>query len=393
MNLTILTPSGDRIPIEVPGDREIGSLASRIAGQLGVGDGSEASWELVTDNGTTLAPDDLLERSGVEDDAVLSLRPSAPDQGAQTEPEAPLEVAALVPEFDTGLEQDLPTEESDERSEDPTALFTAPVQDWRTAPPPAYGSVPPSASPASGSYAAPPTAPVRKRRKWPFVVIPLLVVLAAGGAAAAVVLMKDDDGGARVSNGGSIEADVPNDDEPLGTDAPNVGLDDTDSSTEADDGATGSLGPSSSDPDVGALDVTDQSVMADDILAVITQHYDDIVAGDYQAAWDLLSTRKQNKYRAETGFDGWQRNQETVTPYLDTSDGSVTVREYDPATHVATIRVSGWGWSGAKCSAWEGVTWVRAEAGEWRYDPGYSTTPQRAALWKPRYTQLLGVGC
>jgi hypothetical protein len=52
-----------------------------------------------------------------------------------------------------------------------------------------------------------------------------------------------------------------------------------------------------------------------------------------------------------------------------------------------------WNKPGAPCSEWSGITWVKYEEGAWRYDPGYSTSPEREAEWKSRYAELLGGKC
>jgi hypothetical protein len=52
-----------------------------------------------------------------------------------------------------------------------------------------------------------------------------------------------------------------------------------------------------------------------------------------------------------------------------------------------------WSQPGARCAEWSGLTWVKYENGEWRYDPGYSTTRQRKRAWASRYGQLLGTSC
>ena len=47
----------------------------------------------------------------------------------------------------------------------------------------------------------------------------------------------------------------------------------------------------------------------------------------------------------------------------------------------------------ARCSQWSGLTWMKYESGDWLYDPGYSTTPERTAEWESRYSELLGGQC
>jgi hypothetical protein len=67
----------------------------------------------------------------------------------------------------------------------------------------------------------------------------------------------------------------------------------------------------------------------------------------------------------------------------------------EPGSGVAQVDVTGMTWDkpGASCTEWSGITWVKYEAGSWKYDPGYSTTPQREREWKSRFSQLLGGQC
>ncbi len=135
--------------------------------------------------------------------------------------------------------------------------------------------------------------------------------------------------------------------------------------------------------------------MTQEITDVLYQHHEDIVTGDFRAAWALLSTRKQQQNLAKYGYATWQANQATLSPYLDPSGIQVRIIQLNPRTGEATVDVTGMTWSkpGAHCSEWSGITWMLYQDGEWRYDPGYSTTPQRTAEWQSRYSELLGGSC
>jgi hypothetical protein len=89
------------------------------------------------------------------------------------------------------------------------------------------------------------------------------------------------------------------------------------------------------------------------------------------------------------------KNQESLNPYLDPSGLQVSVLNVNRDTGVATVQLTGMKWSkpGAACTEWSGISWVKYEAGAWRYDPGYSTSPEREAEWKSRYAELLGGRC
>jgi hypothetical protein len=133
-----------------------------------------------------------------------------------------------------------------------------------------------------------------------------------------------------------------------------------------------------------------------DIEQVLYDHHEAIAQADYNTAWDLLSSRKQQQNLAKDGgYAAWVKAQSSLTPYLDPTDIHVEILDYDAADETATVMVTGMRWSapGARCSEWSGITWVRFEDGSWRYDPGYSTTPEREATWKSRYPELLGASC
>jgi hypothetical protein len=135
--------------------------------------------------------------------------------------------------------------------------------------------------------------------------------------------------------------------------------------------------------------------MTQEITTVLYQHHEDIVNGDFRAAWDLLTTRKQRQDLVKDGFATWAANQATLSPYLDPSGIHVRIVQLNPQTGEATVDVTGMTWSkpGARCTQWSGITWMLYQDGEWRYDPGYSTTPQRTAEWESRYPELLGGSC
>jgi hypothetical protein len=132
-----------------------------------------------------------------------------------------------------------------------------------------------------------------------------------------------------------------------------------------------------------------------EIHDVLLEHHQAIVGGDYRGAWELMSTRKQNQKMREDGYDAWVAAQGSLTPHLDPSGLSVSIDDLDREHGVARVMVTGMDWnkSGARCNEWSGITWMKYENGEWRYDPGYSTTPQRERQWKNRFGELLGGSC
>jgi hypothetical protein len=135
--------------------------------------------------------------------------------------------------------------------------------------------------------------------------------------------------------------------------------------------------------------------MESEITDLLYAHHEAVVMGDFERAWSLLTSRKQTQNRQKYGYATWQANQATLSPYLDPTGISVRILSSNRRTGEATVMVSGMTWSkpGARCGAWSGITWVKYERGQWLYDPGYSTTPAREAVWKSRFAELLGASC
>jgi hypothetical protein len=160
-------------------------------------------------------------------------------------------------------------------------------------------------------------------------------------------------------------------------------------SSGSSSGSSGSSGSNS------RLPAVPRSQMRADIEQLLLDEHTDIVNGDYRAAWNLLSARKQAQYLREHGYGGWQNAQASLTPYLHPDGIHVTIDNLNPSDGVARVMVTGMSWSrpGASCSAWSGITWVKYEGGQWRYDPGFSTTPGRRAGWQSKFSQLLGGSC
>jgi hypothetical protein len=135
--------------------------------------------------------------------------------------------------------------------------------------------------------------------------------------------------------------------------------------------------------------------MRQHIQSLLYRFHEDVVDGDYHSAWELMSARKKSQELRKDGYNVWRHHQQTLTPYLDPSGITVSIDDLDPSTGVARVTVTGMTWSAphASCANWSGVTWAKYENGAWRYDPGYSTTPQRKREWKPRFAELLGGSC
>jgi hypothetical protein len=148
--------------------------------------------------------------------------------------------------------------------------------------------------------------------------------------------------------------------------------------------------PGSPLPDV------DEETMRSDIRDVLLAHHQDLVNGDFRGAWELTTERYRAKKLRDPkvgSFEAWAYGQRFLARYLDPSGIQVAIRQLDRRAGIATLDVTGMGWSGPKCSRFEGVTWAKYEDGNWRYDPGYSISDQRRAEWRSRYSELLGTAC
>jgi Prokaryotic RING finger family 1 len=237
-----------------------------------------------------------------------------------------------------------------------------------------------------------------ERRTPSLAIAIVLLALAVGGAAIAIVvsrqskplqLLANNGGQSTSSEVGSESASSSTPEvvrEPSGSGSTNEVKSDGDTETP---GGTGS----ESSGLLPAGESTDQ--MAPEIQDMLREFHTDVVSGDYRSAWNLMSARKQHQSLEKYGYAGWVSNQSTLRPYLDPSGLTVSIEETNPSNGVATVDVTGMGWNkpGASCSEWSGITWVKYEAGAWRYDPGYSTSPQREREWKSRYSELLGGQC
>lgn len=131
-----------------------------------------------------------------------------------------------------------------------------------------------------------------------------------------------------------------------------------------------------------------------EIERVLSDYYDAIRNGDYETAWGLLSPSYRDwKTSAGGGRAKW-RSQEAATnaAHLGSTSGlTVEIEDYDAATEVATIYVSGLTY-GEGCD-YKGYTWARRVEGSWYYDQGYLQDADRAREWRPRQDETLGVPC
>lgn len=238
--------------------------------------------------------------------------------------------------------------------------------------PPTTVLPPATAQPAFQGAATPqpPAAPV-SRGPWVAAAVLILALAIAGAAAAYVATSKKDDD--------SVAQDQPPPSDPPTTNEP---------TSEPGGGTTPT-------DDTGALPAVPDSQMEADIQSLLLEWHEHVVAGEYRAAWELMTERKQEQKELEEGYDEWASGQASLGRHLDPSGIEVELLDKDEEEGVATVEVTGMAWNkpGSNCSYWEGVTWVKYEDDTWLYEPGYSTTPERTAEWKPQRGRTLGWGC
>jgi hypothetical protein len=231
----------------------------------------------------------------------------------------------------------------------------------------------------------PPTPPPGERRSLSLAIAVVVLALAIGGAAVAIVLSRQNNNvQLAASSTPQQTVTVPASTETTVADPP------TETTSTQEDTST-----TTTPHDNGLLPAVSTQEMQPEIQQMLLEWHEDVVNGNYHGAWGLLSRRKQIQSKEQYGYSGWVKNQSTLRPYLDPSGLQVSVEKTEPSSGVAQVDVTGMGWDkpGASCTEWSGITWVKYENGAWRYDPGYSTTPQREREWKPRYAELLGGRC
>ena len=228
-----------------------------------------------------------------------------------------------------------------------------------------------------------PIPPPRLGRRGPSLAIAVIVLaLAVGGAAVAIVLSGQRGNTIVPANTVTIATTVS---------TPVTGPAEGSRAPSGSASSNGTTAPSGE----GALPGVTGEQMRSEIQQMLLAWHEDVLRGDYRAAWTLLSRRKQAQDEREYGYGTWIKNQSTLRPYLDPANLQVVVESTEPVSGVAQVDVTGmrWGKPGAPCTEWSGITWVKYEDGGWKYDPGYSTTPQRERRWKHRFSELLGGRC
>ncbi len=259
----------------------------------------------------------------------------------------------------------------------PTPLLAPP-------PPPPMPPPPMPPPPMPPVDAGGPTAP-RPGVRVPVALIVVLVLVVGGLGAGAAILLSSSKGGGPASHASPAAA---------ATTTGETAATSTATTETAPGGATQSTSTESNST-AGLLPNESREQMQPEIQHLLYEWHEDVVNGDYRAAWNLLSERKQQQNTEKYGYSEWVKNQATLGPYLNPSGIHAAIVSTEPASGVATVNITGMKWNkpGASCTEWSGITWVKYETGAWRYDPGYSTTPEREAEWKSRFSELLGGRC
>jgi hypothetical protein len=357
VDLTVIDETGTRTEqVSVPDAVAAGRIATRLVQVMGLPqarpDGQPIAYGFRHEaSGRQIGDGETLTQAQVSENDVLRLVALSPAQGYLSTPEP---------------------DRPQQRSPAPS------VRQAPTGPQPAETAV---LSPAPPPPSLQATTPARSRQ--PFIAIAAAaLVLALMGVAVAII----------VSHGGRHETRLVAQETVTEATSPTGTA--TAPEEETPESASGETGATTSTSE-GALPAVSTQQMASEIQGMLRDWHEDVVQGNYHAAWELLSARKQAQAEGEGGYATWAKNQATLRPYLNPAGLQVSVEDTEAESGVAQVDVTGMTWDkpGAHCSEWSGITWVKRESGEWRYDPGYSTTQQREQEWKSRYTDLLGGGC
>jgi LSD1 subclass zinc finger protein len=266
------------------------------------------------------------------------------------------------------------------------------------APPPTH-TAPALAAPLPTAVTAmsPPASGARGGRWLVAAVLALAVAIAGVAVAIAVRGAESSPPGGSKAQAATLgdQESAPADDPGLEAEADAVEPE-PDAPVEADQALEDALDPAPTPaPPSSPLDTMSRPEMRFAIADMLRSHHENIVAGRFRAAWNQLTARKQAQKEREGGYSQWAAAQATLSPYLDPTALDVRIDAVEKRDDVVRVDVRGMGWSkpGSRCTTWSGITWVRYEDGEWRYDPGYSTTTKRRREWEPRQTETMGWGC
>ncbi|HEX8103655.1 MAG TPA: RING finger protein [Solirubrobacteraceae bacterium] len=257
---------------------------------------------------------------------------------------------------------------------------------------PVAAAPPPPPQPPQPAWAQQQPAPSSGGRTGPWVLAAAVVLAIALGGAALAVVSSQKDGTPTTTVQTAAQTESIDTDGATSSSEDGVQPDDATEDTSEDFPEDTSSVPAEAS---SALPDESEAQMQDEIQTMLRDWHESLTAGDYRTAFDAMTQRKQDKALRTNGYDAWASGQKSLGDYIDPSGLKARIVEANSRTGVVTVRVSNMGYSNpeSSCSTWGGITWVRWEDGEWKYDPGYSTTPQRTREWRPRQSELMGIGC
>ena len=130
------------------------------------------------------------------------------------------------------------------------------------------------------------------------------------------------------------------------------------------------------------------------ITGLLGRYYQAVSHAEFASAWRLLSPSYKAWKANHGGYGKWLTSEQRNQSHLNPDGIRVRVVAYDPATGVATVYVSGMTYTTAQGDCpYRGYTWARQFGSRWYYDQGYLQNAERAAQWRPRSQETLGVPC
>jgi hypothetical protein len=322
LDLTVIDETGARAePVSMPDTVAVGRIAARLVQLLelpetGV-DGQPLSYGFRHEStGRQIGERETLAQAGVNEHDVLRLvaLALAPAQAHAPAPKpSPNETPAKPP---------------------PPAPYQPPAQ--TPSPPPETTVLSPAPPPRQ-----PPRQPAVAGGRWsPSMAIALTVLaVALVGVAVAIVVSRGGSGAHALTHAALTDT---------------VASSGSSATTGSGSGAqtTGETGEdTTSTAGEGVLPAVSAQQMESEIQQILRSWHEDVVQGDYRAAWGLLSQRKQAQEESEQGYAAWEKNQATLRPYLNPAGLQVSIQSTEPNSGVAQVDVTGMTWDkpGASC--------------------------------------------
>jgi hypothetical protein len=236
--------------------------------------------------------------------------------------------------------------------------------------------------------APPPPWPQRRTGPSPWLILPLVLVLAAAGVGG-VLLARRSSHSTPTRPAVAAQLTTTVNEPALPSSTAGTGESGDTQATSA------AAAPSTSEPQVNSGTANPYSEVPQ-MEAVLREFHEDVLAGNFQGAWELTSFRYRKEKEDESGgYASWVSDQKSLQHHLQVAGLKLSIDGWESQPQVATVRVTGMRWSEAhsSCTYFQGITWMRHEGTAWYYEPGYSVSPERRAQWEGRKPQLLGWGC